>query len=73
MGYQMPFLLVRISGWGLESVPNCWHIYGDVQALDLAGSVDIHIAKLSKRYDLASLKLSEQSDRGATAFHRKFF
>lgn len=49
---------VRISGWGLESIPNCWHIYGDVQALDLADNLISKLENFHMLTDLTSLKLS---------------
>jgi Leucine-rich repeat (LRR) protein len=49
---------VRISGWGLESIPNCWHIYGDVQALDMADNLISKLEHFQMLSDLTSLKLS---------------
>jgi Leucine-rich repeat (LRR) protein len=49
---------VRISGWGLESIPNCWHIYGDVQALDLADNLISKLENFHMLTGLTSLKLS---------------
>lgn len=49
---------VRISGWGLESIPKCWHIYGDVQALDLADNLISKLDHFQMLSDLTSLKLS---------------
>jgi Leucine-rich repeat (LRR) protein len=49
---------VRISGWGLETIPKCWHIYGDVQALDLADNCISKLDNFQMLSDLTSLKLS---------------
>jgi Leucine-rich repeat (LRR) protein len=49
---------VRLSGWGLESIPNCWNIYLDVMALDLAENSISKLENFQMLSDLTSLKLS---------------
>ncbi len=49
---------VRISGWGLVAIPKCWHIYGDVMALDLSDNLISKLENFEMLSDLTSLKLS---------------
>jgi len=49
---------VRISGWSLVEIPKCWHVYGDVMALDFADNLISKLENFEMLSDLTSLKLS---------------